>query len=208
MKGLSQARAHPAARRFASISFDGVDAATNHLALVCLHIQRTLHKAVRKHLPSWGQAGVDYLRVRMANRGVQAHSGTNTMTVQHALQTPETNSEAVIEPAKVGDVRQHCHALRWGEHRTCHRGVKVPFLDINHWPYSHTSIAREFERLTLKEGCVVSTGVSHKCSWLFHVQPFYGSIVCSQSLLHFSWKGVRTWDAGFWNMIDERGRDC
>jgi hypothetical protein len=77
----------------------------------------------------------------------------------------------------------------------------------NHWPYSHTSIAREFERLTLKEGCVVSTGVSHKCSWLFHVQPFYGSIVCSQSLLHFSWKVVRTWDAGFWNMIDERGKD-
>src|SRR5215510_10838802 len=99
MKCLGKARPNQAARRLAGIGFDSSDAATNHLAFVCLYIKRALNKAMAKHLPSCCQARVDNLRIRMANRGVQTHGGPNTMVVQHALQAPEANPEAVVEPA-------------------------------------------------------------------------------------------------------------
>src|SRR5881409_802878 len=119
----------------------------------------------------------------MANRGVQTHGGTNAIAVQHALQAPETDAEAVVKPAKVGDVRRHRHPLRWGQHRTGHRGVDVPLFDVDHWPYGHAGVAWEFEGLTHKERYVVSTRVGHNCSWLLRVQQFDRSIAHSQDLL-------------------------
>src|SRR5882724_9930626 len=50
VKRFGQTRSHPATWGLASIGFDGVDAAANHLTLVRLCIEGALDKAVTQHL--------------------------------------------------------------------------------------------------------------------------------------------------------------
>ena len=152
IEGLSQSGAHPAPGRRAGELRDGVDSPPDGVPFVGFLVDHPLDVAVGQHLPSGLYALFHDLRVAEAHRRVQAHRGLDAVVVQYLLHAPEPNSQSVVEPSEVGNVRYDRHPLGSGEHRAGHRLVDVPFLHIDYRPHRHPRATGQLQRLSVKYG--------------------------------------------------------
>src|SRR5438874_6441572 len=144
MKSFGQTSTHPAARGFPSRSFDCAEATPDHLAFVCLRIECPLDKAMAEDLPPCCQAGIDNLRIGVADGRIETHRSANIVTVQYLFQTPEADTQAIIKPAKISNIGQYGDTLGRWQYRTGHGSIDVPLLHIDDWPDANAGIARQF----------------------------------------------------------------
>ena len=144
-------------RRFSKVMIlqvkflDRANRLTDDFTLVGLVVDDPLDKPVGQYFPAGLQTLPHQLRVAKADRGIQAHGGTDAVAVQNLLEAPEPNSETVVEPTEVGDVRDEAHSLGAGNHRPGHGGVDVPLFHVDNGPDRYSGVVGQPQRLPVKD---------------------------------------------------------
>ena len=140
-----KSRTFPAAGPFAAEGFNGVHRFCDRGSLIAECVHRTLKKPVAHELPIRLKCRFGDTGIRAADASIDCKRHRYVPRYQCRVLSPEAGTHPVFMPGPVGNIWQQRPAhWRW-QHRTRHRTLNSPFLDVKNHPDGQPLAIRQLQ---------------------------------------------------------------